>query len=365
MRVATLLLVLAAGCLYVDPINQRPSVAIQQDASTPLFRGDPLALKAITRDPDGQRVTVRWRIYACTDATIPAGCDHVPFYLGADDTVALTSTPATRADLDAPVQALRVILEGTDSLGATADPPQELLIPVSDRAPMLELRKASSYGFVVGTPVEIYAKVTDPDDDPAQVHLDWQVFPSTADSFDDIPVPGGDPTQSGKQLVVSTAGDWDAQVTASDPVGMTAMQDQAITMVPDHPPCLASWTPLDPPPGQAVPLADPTLFQVLTVTDDLDPYPPAVGDPVRGSTSFSWSLLPPGATQREPLGGVIGNSVALDPAAYGPGDVLELRVEIGDRVKTRTMSCADSDPTCSEISDPSCLQRLTWRVEVQ
>jgi hypothetical protein len=362
VRVATLLLVLAPGCLYVDPINQPPSADIVQDSSAPVFRGDPVALTANTSDPDGQPVTVRWRIYACTDATSPAGCDRDPFFIGATERIE-TATPTTRAGGE-PVAALRVILEATDSLGATAKPAQELLIPVSDHGPTLTLAKDSSYGYVVGTPIDVYAKVTDPDDDPPY-HLAWQVFgPAAADAFDDLAVPT-DPTQAGKRLVVSTPGDWDVRVTVLDhPGGLSAMADQPITVVPDHPPCLTSWTPLDAPPGQTVPLTDPTLFQVLAVTDDLDPYPAVVGDPLRGTPSFSWSILPPGASQRDTLAGVIGNSVALDPAAYSPGDVLELRVEIEDRVHT-PIACADADPTCSVISDPTCIQRLTWRVEVQ
>jgi hypothetical protein len=39
-------------------------------------------------------------------------------------------------------------------------------------------------------------------------------------------------------------------------------------------------------------------------------------------------------------------------------------VEIADRNNT-AITCADASPTCSVISDNSCLQRLTWRVEVR
>jgi hypothetical protein len=28
------------------------------------------------------------------------------------------------------------------------------------------------------------------------------------------------------------------------------------------------------------------------------------------------------------------------------------------------VSCAEASPTCSVISDDTCIQRLTWRVEV-
>jgi hypothetical protein len=102
---------------------------------------------------------------------------------------------------------------------------------------------------------------------------------------------------------------------------------------------------------------------VLVVTDDLDPYPSVPNDPVVGTTEFHWSIVPPGGT-RQPLTGVTGNAVALDPDSYMPGDLLELRVEIQDR-NHRAVSCPDTDLTCSLTTDATCSQRLTWRVEVR
>ena len=66
---------------------------------------------------------------------------------------------------------------------------------------------------------------------------------------------------------------------------------------------------------------------MLVVTDDLDPYPPVPGDPILGTTTFAWSLLAPGASSFASLAAT-SNSVALDPADYTPGDLLELRVEV-------------------------------------
>jgi len=357
VRACIAFLVVAPACFYVDPINQRPSADIIQDSSAPVLRGDLVSLQAETHDPDGDSVSVSWRVYACSDATAPAGCDPAPYFMSATTDISFTA-PDLRANNLTPVAALRVILEATDEHGATAEPDQELLISVNDRPPMLVLQADGLYGFVVGTPVDVYAQVTDPDDATSTIHLDWRVLgPAMPDTFVDIP-------QTGKQLVVSTTGSWDVQVTATDPAGEAITKDAPITIVPDHPPCLSSWAPLAPPPGDTLPMADPTLFEVLVVTDDLDPYPPVPGDSIRGTTTFAWSLLPPGATTRVPLAGVIGNSVALDPSAYDPGDVLQLRVEIQDRTH-KPVNCVDSDPTCSVISDPTCIQRLTWDVEVQ
>ena len=106
------------------------------------------------------------------------------------------------------------------------------------------------------------------------------------------------------------------------------------------------------------------MFQVPLVGDDLDAYPPIQGATQFGTTVFAWSILPPGATVRQTLAGATGNAIALDPAAFTPGDVVELRVEIFDRHHT-ALPCDDSAATCSITASPSCLQRQTWRVEVR
>lgn len=364
-RVALLLLAVS-GCFYVDPINQRPSLDIKQTTAGDLYRGDMVQLEAVANDPDGQLVYFQWRAYLCTDETT---CDGGPHFGGFDDRFEF-QVPAERDDQKVPVRALHILLEGQDELGATAKPVQQLWLAVRDRAPTLELQTYSRYGNVVGTPVDFYAKVGDPDDWPTVPTLAWTVYsPSTqpAYTFDDITVPS-DPAdtthaQLGKRLVSQGTGDFTIEVTASDSQGEPATQLTTIKVGVDTPPCLMSLSPIVAPAGSALPISEPTLFQVHVVKDDLDPYP-TISDAVLGTTKFTWSLLPPGGTTRQALTGVTGSSVAIDPASYQPGDIVELRVEIADRNNT-PITCADGNPTCSVISDNACIQRQTWRVEVR
>jgi hypothetical protein len=130
-------------------------------------------------------------------------------------------------------------------------------------------------------------------------------------------------------------------------------------VVEDGPPCLSQWAPLVATAPNAWPLTDPTLFQVTVVLDELDAFP---GAPT-SQLAFHWSILPPGASTRQALS-TTGNAVALDPASYQPGDIVELRVEIEDRNDT-PVSCAENLATCSVISNNTCIQRQTWRVEVR
>jgi hypothetical protein len=365
------ILLLGSGCFYPDRINQRPSADIVQDSSNPVTRGSIVDLHADTDDPDGDHVSVRWRVYACTDATVPAGCDPMPYLQWSDPQVQVP-VKSTRDD-GTPVQSLRVILEATDSLGATAQPSQELLLAVVDAAPDLTVSSNSHYhavgttDSVVGMPIALYAQATDPDpgDTPDKLTVDFAVVQQPVGStFTLTDLVLSDASQHGKLLVPSMVGEWQVDVTAKDPLQHATMKSLPLKIVDDSPPCLESRTPLDPPPGQSLPIHDPTLFQVLVVDDDLDPYPPVPNDPLMGTTRFSWSLLLPGGTTRVPLS-VIGNSVALDPASYAPGDVIELRVEIFDREAT-PIPCNDAMTTCAvNATMPSCMQRLTWRVEVQ
>ena len=363
-----LLCLAVSGCFYVDPINQRPSLAIEQTSAGVVNRGDTVTLKAKTDDPEDQFVYVHWRAQLCSSE---AQCDQVPFFeLSGDETVeASFVVPNERAtDPAQPVEAIRVVLEGQDDLGATARPEQQLLIPIADLAPTLELRKDSRYGYVEKTWLNLYAKAGDPDDWPDVPALTWEVFTPTSQPeymlLDlDVAEDPDDPThaQLGKQFLPDEVGEYEIRVTATDRLGASTVKSIMVSVVDDQPPCLRQLSPLVATAPAALPISEPTLFQVHVVTDDLDPYP-AVADPVLGTPTFTWSLLAPGMAARQQLTGVTGNGVALDPASYQPGDILELRVEIADR---NHLTCEGDNPTCSVISDDTCLQRQTWRIEVR
>nr|HEX4313685.1 hypothetical protein [Kofleriaceae bacterium] len=364
------LAVLVAGCFYEAPINQRPSAGIRNQPTDPVFRGDLLSLEAFTSDPDGNAVDVQWSIFACTDASdTSTDCDAVPFD---SDTTQDTSfeIPPMRADGVTPTRALRVLLDATDELGAIARPTQVAVIAVDDHPPTLQLSQSSAHDYVVGSHISLEVDVSDLDDNPGSDSVLWTV---------DTPVPSAPYTLAPPQMVGSgavaghvtyrssldteIAGQWTVHVTATDPLAQTTEQDFVLAIGSDLPPCITSPSPIASP-SQALPLIEPTLFEVPIVVDDLDVYPPSQGgDPDLGVASFQWSIEQPGATSFTPLA-VTGNGVPLDPATYSSGDVVKLSVEVHDRV-TRDFSACDGDPTCTlNEGDPSCLQRITWTVEV-
>jgi len=379
VRRLALIAVLASGCFYVDPINQRPSIAIDLASSNPVFRGDLVTLHAVVDDPEGEEATtvVQWHAYLCTDATDQGTCDMASAFYSNDSLDASFLVPARRADNMTPVQSVLVTLDATDPGGAQAKPQQQLIIPVNNRPPDLVLFPQNRYGYVLGTPIIISAKYGDFDDGPDNVTLadPWTVAtPDVSATFtlDDITVPQDPNDQAHKQVgktlttgadPVHDVGMWTVQVSASDPLHAVTSQMLMLDIKPDQPPCIATVAPIVPPAGQALPVFEPTLFQVPVVLDDLDVFPPQPSDPVLGVAKFTWTIKPPGSATRAPFGS--GSSVDFDPATFQPGDIVEIRVEITDRVAGRTVNCPDSDDTCSTSPDPNCIQRQTWHVEVQ
>jgi len=357
-----------SGCFYTDPINQRPSLDIERlpPVADP-YRNDMVELRAVAVDPEGYNVFFHWRAYLCTDET---DCDQAPYFESSEERVAF-EVQENRNDTGTATRAIHVFLEGIDDYGATARPIQQLWIGVNDHAPTLELRAGSGYGNVVNTPINVYAKVGDEDDWPNVPKLTWKVYSPTNQTYEFVDATlmqdpnDPDHKQYAKELTPHETGKFTVEVTADDGLGAstsTVTQSIEINVGDDNPPCLRQLTPLVATAPAAYPMAEPTLFQVHVVADDLDPYP-TINDSILGTTKFTWSLLAPGGS-RQVLTSVTGNSVALDPASHQPGDILELRVEIADRVP-RTIMCADANATCSVSTDTSCIQRQTWRVEVR
>lgn len=346
MRWIFALAVLAPGCFYVDPINERPSAEIRRDdPSAVLIRGGaPVSVSAVWSDPNGDEVTFAWTVTGCLADGVT--CNH-PIETGTTDVLPI-AVPAS-----GDIAKVRVQLDVSDSHGALARPGQVLVLDVTDQAPMLDLFADGptwGNGHPVHLPITVFATATDPDNDP--VTLAW----------DPPYMAGTDPQQSAWTIVSDTErrftpdvpGDWTIRVVATDDKGLSVEKPLSVAIAKDQPPCLGAMTPV-----LSTILDQPTRFAVLSVDDDLDAYPLPALDPI----GFHWSIRSPqtsGAWQ--PLGTELSN-VVLDPAHYAAGDAIDLRVEISDDTP-RTLPCDPSVAQCSIDAD-TCLQRQTWHAEVR
>jgi hypothetical protein len=354
--------------MYFDPINLKPRISPVDcgivggpHSCDRVHRGDLLQLAfEFSDDGDRDRVSFDWKAFRCRDESI-LDCD--------DNAYDEQSVAAPQIEIPTDrigVRAIRVDLQLRDERGALAEQSPRYII---NDAPTLEVRP-SAHSFVVGGQVQLFAKYGDLDSGPLGVTLRWDVLAPqpSAVPLVDLEVPPDftdlEHLTAGKAMVPDRTGDWDIQVTASDASGEHIEKHMAFAIGSDQPPCIAQAQPVVPPDGASLPVAEPTLFQVPLVSDDLDPYPPLSGDPHFGTTAFEWSILAPGSPGRQILTGTTGNAVELDPDAFTPGEVVELRVEIFDRNQT-AIPCADGDATCSVNAQPACIQRQTWRLEVR
>jgi hypothetical protein len=368
---------LLTGCFYIDPINRRAEIQSvdrqcdTSDADHPcdsnfvdLHRGDSVKLKAMYSDVDGRTdlCTLQWRVAACAGDAKACDSDLLDQRDGA---ISEFDVPKVLKETGGPVESIRVELALYDDRGALT--PYTKVLTVND-GPTLGVRR-SARSYAIGAPIELFATYGDPDDQPSDVAVAFTVFtpdarPAYALTDLDVAEDPSDPTHLtvGKTLVPQELGDWDVRVKATDPHSNVTEKHFLFTVVPDQPPCLAQWAPIAPPDGATLPVTAPTLFEVPLVDDDLDPYPQVPDQPLLGTTTFAWSILPPGAPARQPLIGATGNSVDFDPGAFTPGQIVELRVEIFDR-NHGAIACADGDPVC--FASAACNQRQTWRVEIR
>lgn len=346
--------VFLAGCFYLEDINQRPAIEIKRVTETAIERGGTVELLALVNDPDSPVLSLKWSAFACAATT--EQCDEAP--LAESSALSFAPSVPVRTAGGEPVQHLRITLDAEDERGARARLPQRLDLDIGNAAPVITAVQPVGNATLVGVPLELRARRVDPDDPTASLVTTWKVYGPPGTAHPPLrPLPSSDPDVVAQELTPDVTGPWTIEVTVTDPVGATVTAQRALVITGDLPPCLSVISPL-----AAIPLLldQPRSFSALVVTDELDPFPALPG----GAARFSWSLLAPSrGLGRQLLAGANGNSVALDPATFPPGEHLELRVEVADRI-TRTLPCAADDPSCS-IEGSACTQRQTWRLEVR
>lgn len=367
MRAVAAAAVVLTGCFYIDPIVTPVHVDIRlMTDDNPPRQSDVTVMGALDTGRPGM---FRWHVCAVGDS--PTACDE--FRDGEAPQFDFRVPVATNGQL---VTKLVVTLDARDDRGVFDS--DQLTLLVRDGVPTIEL-DVTERRYAAGVPIHVFALYGDPEFAHEQIDLDtairWEVTPAIPIASAEVPPPAmQDETHIlvGKRLVPPEPGTYVLTAQASDPTCLanpgncnrSEPVQRTFEVAPDQPPCLAQWQPIAPPAGQTLPLAEPTVFQVPLVTDELDAFPRTSSELEFGTAKFAWSLLRPGAAQREPIAGANGNRIVFDPGAYRPGDIAEVRVEVTDRNAIQP-TCADAEPTCAMTPDASCLQRQTWRVEVR
>ena len=363
---AAALLASVAGCFYVEPINERPGAGIDWIDPEQPVRGEQVSVQPNIYDPDGDDTVPSWSVYACAGDV----CDEAPFDTA--NTYRFDFTTPFFTNGGEPTTRVLVDLQVTDEWGATAVPIQQLDIIVGNAGPELgTLQKSGRLfrnNYPVGTPVRITASADDDDDGVEGLSYDDAIlYPPIGATLEDATFVRIDPIsipEDGEaiwELVANVPGQWEVAVTVRD-FADSAERTTAVPVAADHPPCIGASDPGFPPDGARIVVDELRRFSVLAIDDDLDLYPaPAPDDEVLGAASFRWFLASPASGGAlEPIQ-VDGNGVDIDPAAWTPGDELELRVEAVDQVDRPL--CDAAMASCELVT--GCFQRQTWSLEVR
>lgn len=360
---AALACAVLTGCFYTGPLNERPRAEIEKLTPGPYhYPGETIELVArkSSDSEDGGLIQATWSAFTCSSA---AACTPI----GDAQLLELDGTYRVPIPSHDPI---RVQLVVRDRNGAESRDVET--IEVGNRPPVITLQVRQggqapglSQSYVVTVPLEVAVAVEDPDRDPTT--LAWSLVRPPESDPGEVSWRPLDDGGAAYELVPDVSGIWRVDVTASDglPQGTEVRMEQ-ILVAEDQPPCIGITSPAAPGEGRHVLRRQdgPRSFAVLHVADDLDPSPrPAIDSPYLGATSFAWSLAgPETGGELAPLAGATGSAHLIDPAAYAPGDLLTLRVEVSDRV-TRAAACDPEDPVCS--SSETCFQRLSWEVEIR
>jgi hypothetical protein len=351
-----------AGCLYIEPINERPRARIEEVSVGPYHIGDQVVVSAAasTDDRANRDLRVPWRAQICAT---PASCEVVEL---SSVTSAIGGDIGVTGDRKGELVVTATII---DTQGA--EDVIELRVDIVNRAPTIEVQlngfpdPGDSGGFVLGLPVEIAAEILDLDGD--ELETAWVAFPpmGSVSTVDVEPVAGAADTFS---LAADDAGVWEVEITTDDGDGGVVQHTEPLVFSADGPPCVGSLSPAAGP----IPVAvdQPTRFSVLSVFDALDAYPkPINAHPAVGETTFQWKLATPGS------GGAFVDlstpiaDVLIDPSLYQPGDRLTLRVEVDDRNGFLPLGCDEGQASCDANDtgnpSPACSQRATWEIEIR
>lgn len=344
---------MAAGCLlYTDPINAPPSVSISRAEGKIVLR-EAVDLVAMASDPDQPASTLAfaWR----QAPTCPAP--------GGEQEGAPSGTEPRYPFVATTLEEVCVWVVVTDKHGATGA--DTVRITPTNQAPRaaMELvavtrtaRAATSAGdlFELNTAFRASARQSADPDGHALTYAWALTDPAGAAT---VPRPcAADPAEV--CFTLGTPGPHQLDLVVKDALGAEGSAEPRRLMVQeDRPPCIVDVRPAVP---RVVWVDEPddSRFEVLSVDDDLDPFP-LDGAPAP-QTGFRWKyrIGTSGAFERPTYSLPV---YAFPKGTFRPGTIVQVRVEYHDRV-TRDLAGCDREAERCELA-PRCAQWVTWTVE--
>ncbi len=245
--------------------------------------------------------------------------------------------------------------DAVDQYGATASSTTEF--DVTNHAPTAQIAltkpMASTAAYPLFSEFVLEPKVSDLDSTAKPRHR-WSLTGPDGQQRAIAPCTGSDLMLC---FTGESMGEYRIALEATDAEGGEAMPAQMLLQVADDvPPCIVEQ--------------QPTIFDVIrdpntaltlsfAVADDGDPLP---ARPARTSmASITWRFRRTGGAFFDRLVGAGERFLTLPAGAFVPGDDVELRVDIADRVnRLPAAGCTEESTACALMTN--CHQRTSWRI---
>lgn len=353
------------GCLFVkkiEPVNKRSEARLDLVTEAPYYVGTRILLSAEqSRDPDGRIVRYDWSIdFDVTDGEgyQDCGAGYYSCRPGAAATCCFIPTAKT---------VFTIRLRTLDDRGLFS-PMVERTVEVADRAPQALVTRdtvPNDQGhYTVGQEVWFHGLNSKDPDEGESLTYHWFMATrppgsSTAD-FRFVPSdrersPTDDPADAVRCLVVPDyPGTYEVGLTVSDGV-LDATDTLYFEVDEDVPPCIGATSPDAGASVLVFSAGEDRRLEVLSVRDDLDPYPPS------GWAHFRWFIR---YEAEGPLVEVSGHDepeLFLPAGSFDPGQHIAVRVVVRDRVDRDLSGCRPDERECRLVSN--CAQWVTWNIE--
>lgn len=384
-----------AGCLYVGGINYPPEGEVQLDRTNPKL-GETVVLSAQVSDPDGDQLRYEWEVEVTPDLGTPytlgladqgsdGGTGPAPTTLQplSESLSAVQLTITDRGSYEVRLKAIdeqgafRVL---TTSFSVANQPPTiGLLLDVEPGYKLTD--RFPDTGFADGVernPVHAHYQLrlkesatADHEDDlecGKAASIDWVLLEPDQGLlayWEQIPCKEGELLDRLRFRLDATKATQTTHLkikaVVDDGHGGTAEQNVALELAPNRPACIQG---LDGTSPAVLPEGSPlkTLVEAKLVANFEVTWP---DDDVDEGFQYSWWVREPGATSFERLQqGTKGGTYEMPPWFRMPGEEVELRVVIQDRLSSALPSCSAETLLCQDGPLPKdCYRWVTWKVK--
>jgi hypothetical protein len=331
MRRFSLLAALAAsGCLYTDPINQRPVIDQMAASPQPTRYDQDVTVAFDVYDPDGDDFSVNARVLEVP--LVVAGqydLQFMPSNGPGQYTVVVSATDS----LGASSGERRIVID-VPNMTPKVTPPDRL---GADAAPVADV-------YPLGTTFTIPAPTIDDEDKNLSADL-WVNGTKLQDT-------------DHKQFRALMPGPYTVTYKVTDTLGAIGMASLSVTVADDRWPCVGGTSPDASTQVLLTVIGETRRLLVTRVDDDLNPWPT---DSHGGHAYFQW-LINSGDGNYRVIPNWTESYFDLDTIGYVVGDSVQVRVVVSDDDATHVPIC--TDPTMRVCQTPiGCPDWVTWNLE--